>query len=220
MTPPRKTESLGTDDLILRLAAEAVGRPAPSGLWLERRLGLASVLAVCIGAGLAVLLFGSGPSLASTVPTAPFWHKVACSLAIAAGGFLLARSLARPEGSVRPLAALLPGAVLLALGAVMDDSGYPVMGRSGQSVPICLGAIVLLSLPALGLILGVVRSGAPTRPTFAGTATGILAGGLGAAAYAVACKNDGGLFVAVWYSAAILIVAGLGALAGRRVLAW
>lgn len=215
MTSPGKT-----NDLIGSLAQEAGSRHTRSKLWLERRLGLAAILALGFGAGLAILLFGSGPSLASTVPTAPFWHKVACSLAIAAGGFLLVRSLARPEGSGRSIVALLPGVALLVLGAVTDESGFPVLGRSGQSVPICLAAIVLLSLPALGLILGVVRSGAPTRPTFAGTAIGILAGGLGAAAYAVACKNDGGLFVAVWYSAAILIVAGLGALLGRRVLAW
>jgi hypothetical protein len=209
-----------TNDLIGSLAQEAGSRRTRSGLWLERRLGLAVVLALGLGAGLAILLFGSGPSLASTVPTAPFWHKIACSLAVAAGGFLLVRSLARPDGSGRSIVALLPAAALLVLGAVTDESGFPVLGRSGQSVPICLAAIVLLSLPALGLILGVVRSGAPTRPTFAGTAIGILAGGLGAAAYAVACKNDGGLFVAIWYSAAILIVAGLGALLGRRVLAW
>ena len=209
-----------TDDLIGSLAQQAGSHGARSKLWLERRLGLAALLALGLGAGLAILLFGSGPSLASTVPTAPFWHKVACSLAVAAGGFLLVRSLARPDGSGRSIVALVPGAALLALGAVTDESGFPVLGRSGQSVPICLAAIVLLSLPALGLILGVVRSGAPTRPTFAGIAIGILAGALGAAAYAVACKNDGGLFVAVWYSAAILIVAGLGALLGRRVLAW
>jgi hypothetical protein len=209
-----------TDDLIGRLAQQAGSVGAPPRLWLERRLGLAALLALGIGAGLAILLFGSGPSLASTIPTAPFWHKIACSLAVAAGGFLLVRSLARPEGSGRTIVALLPGAALLMLGAVLDDSGFPVFGHSGQSVPICLAAIVLLSLPALALILGVVRGGAPTRPTLAGTAIGILAGGLGAAAYAVACKNDGGLFVAIWYSAAILIVAGLGALLGRRVLAW
>ena len=106
------------------------------------------MLALGLGAGLAILLFGSGPSLATTVPTAPFWHKIACSLAVAAGGFLLARSLARPDGSGRSVVALVPAAVLLALGAVTDESGFPVLGRSGQSVPICLAAIVLLSLPA------------------------------------------------------------------------
>jgi hypothetical protein len=149
-----------------------------------------------------------------------FWHKAACTLALAAGGFLLVRSLARPDGSGWPGAALLPGAVLLSLGGITDQSGFPLMGQSGQSVPICVGAIVLLSLPALVLILGVLRTGAPTRPAVAGTAAGLMSGALGAAAYVIACKNDGGLFVAIWYSTAIVIAAALGAVIGRRVLSW
>jgi hypothetical protein len=210
------TLSRKTDDVIGSLAMEA-GRGGPhAALWFERRLTLAAALALVIGWGLAVLLFGRAP----TVPSGPFLHKVECALVLAAGGFLLVRSLARPGGSGWPVAALLPGAAVLAFGGVTDQSGYPVMGQSDQSVPICLGAIVLLSFPALAMILGVVRTGAATRPTVAGTAAGLMSGALGAAAYAVACKNDGGLFVAIWYSTAIVIVGGLGAVVGRRVLSW
>jgi hypothetical protein len=43
---------------------------------------------------------------------------------------------------------------------------------------------------------------------------------LGAAAYSLGCLSDAGLFVAIWYPAAILIMTGLGAAIGRRVLAW
>jgi hypothetical protein len=57
-------------------------------------------------------------------------------------------------------------------------------------------------------------------PVRAGLAAGFLAGTIGGAAYAFACRNDGALFVAVWYGLAILIVSTLGALIGRRVLAW
>jgi hypothetical protein len=72
----------------------------------------------------------------------------------------------------------------------------------------------------MAITLFVLKMGVPTRPAVAGAAAGVLAGTLGAAAYSVVCKNDGGLFVAVWYSVAILIVAGLGAIVGRRALAW
>jgi hypothetical protein len=209
-----------TDDLIRSLAMEAgVGRPR-SVMWFESRLALAAVLALVIGVALAILLFGSAPALAIAGPSGPFLHKVACALALAAGSFPLVRSLARPGGSGWPVAALLPGAALLAFGGVNDQSGFPVMGQSGQSVPICLSAIVLLSLPALALILEVLRAGAPTRPTAAGTAAGLMSGALGAAAYAVACKNDGGLFVAIWYSTAIVIAGAIGAVIGRRILLW
>jgi hypothetical protein len=214
------TAMRNTDDLIRSMAMEAGLGRAHAGMWFERRLGFAAVAALVIGAGLAILLFGIAPTLATAPPGALFWHKVVCALTLAAGGFLLVCSLARPDGSGRPVAALLPGATLLAFGGITDQSGFPVMGQSGQSVPICLGAIVLLSLPALALILGVLRTGAPTRPTMAGTVAGLMSGALGAAAYAVACKNDGGLFVAIWYSTAIVIVGALGAIVGRRVLLW
>jgi len=210
------TSSDNTDNLIRSLAMEAgLARPR-SPLWLERRLALAAALALVVGPGLAIVLFGIAPA----VPGAPFWHKVECALALAAGGFVLVRGLVRPGGSAWPVAALLPGAALLASGGVADQSGFPVMGQSDQSVPICLGAIVLLSVPALALVLSVLRSGAPTRPTVAGAAAGLMAGALGAAAYAVACKNDGGLFVAIWYTTAIVVVVALGAVIGRRVLSW
>jgi hypothetical protein len=209
-----------TDDLIRDLATEAgVGRPRLT-MWLERRLALAAVLALVIGSGLAILLFGPAPALAAAAPGPPFWHKIECTLALAAGGFLFVRGMAKPGGAGWPAMALLPGAALVAFGGLTDQSGFSVTGQSGQSVPVCVGAIVLLSLPALALILAVLRTGAPTRPFIAGTAAGLMSGALGAAAYAVSCKNDGGLFIAIWYSTAIVIMGALGTVAGRRVLLW
>jgi hypothetical protein len=210
-----------TDDLIRGLAMEAGVGSRRSALWFERRLAVTAVLALVIGSGLAILLFGLAPALATAAPGAPFWHKIQCTLALAMGGGLFVRSLARPGGAgCWPATAQLPGAALLAFGGVADQSGFPIMGQSDQSVPICVGAIVLLSLPALALILGVLRTGAPTRPIVAGTAAGLMSGALGAAAYAVSCKNDGGLFVAIWYSTAVVIMGGLGTVVGRRVLSW
>ncbi|GGF24725.1 hypothetical protein GCM10011611_33470 [Aliidongia dinghuensis] len=187
-----------------------------------------AVLSLGVAIALVFLLFGVSAQLPGTVQGAPFLHKVASALALAAGGFLLARDAVRPGGeewgngwgSGRWLPALLPGAALLLIGGVTDESGLSSFGRSDVSVPICVGAIVLVSLPALGLILAALRSGAATRPGRAGAAAGLLAGALGAAAYALACKNDGGLFVAIWYTTAIALVAGLGAVVGRRTLAW
>jgi hypothetical protein len=45
------------------------------------------------------------------------------------------------------------------------------------------------------LLLGVMSQGVVTRPAAAGAAAGLLAGALGAMAYAIACKNNGALFV-------------------------
>jgi hypothetical protein len=208
-----------TDRLIRGLAREAGTVPRARFPSMRMLLPIAA-LSFVVAIALVFVLFGVSTALWVTVRSAPFLHKVMSALALASGGLLLTREAARPEGTARWLLALLPGATLLLLGGVNDESGLSAFGQSGVSVPICVGAIVLVSLPALGLIIAAVRTGASTRPTRAGAAAGLLAGALGAAAYALACKNDGGLFVAIWYSAAIIIVAGLGAVAGRRALAW
>lgn len=209
-----------TNSLITSLAREAGERRDRGGVAFQRSLLLAIVGALAIAVVLTFLIFGVSATLTTTMRSAPFQHKVASALLLAAGGFCLVQRAGRPEARNMPLPALLPGIIVLALGGATDVSGLPVLGRSGLSVPTCVGAIVFVSLPALALILWVLRAGAATRPTLAGAAAGLLAGALGAAAYALACKNDGGVFVAVWDSAGILIVAGLGALAGRRGLAW
>jgi hypothetical protein len=213
--------SLGdTTSLIRNMAGEAGTARARAGMPLDRALALATAAALALAVLLVFLIFGVSDALPATIRSGPFHHKVASTMLIAAGGFWLVRAVSRPDGGRLPLLALLPGVALLALGGATDGSGLPVLGRSGVSVPICLGAIIVVSLPALALIVAALRRGATTRPTIAGTAAGLLAGALGAAAYALACKNDGGLFVAVWDSAGIMMVAGLGGVVGRRVLAW
>ena len=209
-----------TERLIQGLAREAGTGRDRTGPAFGRTLLLAAALALIVAVVLVFLWFGISPDLMTTVRSAPFQHKVASMAALAGGGFVLVRNAARPEGTKLGFAALLPGLALLAFGGATDGSGLSVAGQSSVSVPICLGAIIGLSLPALAMIIGVLRTGAPTRPALAGATAGVLAGALGAAAYALACKNDGGLFVAIWYSAAVLIVAGLGAVLGRRTLDW
>jgi len=110
--------------------------------------------------------------------------------------------------------------LFILVGAVFDRSGFPLLGAHTLSVPTCVGAIILASLPALAVMLAAMRLGIPTRPGWAGGMAGILAGSLGALAYTLACINDGAAFVALWYSLAIAIMAAIGATAGRRVLAW
>lgn len=197
------------------------GAAGPGDMRLETALLLAALAALGVAVALVFLAYGIQPDLRATVSGDPFRHKLASMLTLAGGGILLVASTGRPGASRLWGTALLPGIAILAYGAVADQSGYPFLGRSGVSVPSCLGIIILLSIPALAFIMTVLRTtGVVTRPALAGAVAGILAGALGAAAYAIACRNDGGLFVAVWYSAAMVAVAVIGALAGRRWLAW
>lgn len=214
------THSHDTDTIIRKLAADAgrgertTARSFEAGLLLTVAAGLACAVA------LVFFWFGVQPSLPETIRSAPFHHKVTAMLLLAAGGMVLVRHLGRPGSSPKAALALLPGLAILVVGALADQSGFPMLGRTSISVPSCVLAIVLLSVPALAMILGILRTGVTTRPTLAGGAAGLLAGGLGAAAYALACKNDGGGFVLVWYSVSLIIVGMAGAVTGRRVLAW
>lgn len=213
MTAPTETDGL------IRAMAQQAGTQRPVASF-EAGLALAAGLSLVIALLLVLARYGIEPTLPATLAGAPFRHKIASMLTLALGAALFARATARPGASPLWALALLPGLALLGFGALADTSGFPLAGRSSISVPDCLGMIVLLSMPALVLLLAALRRGVPTRPRLAGAVAGVLAGALGAMAYALVCKNDGGLFVAIWYGTAVLLLAGLGALAGRRWLAW
>jgi hypothetical protein len=80
--------------------------------------------------------------------------------------------------------------------------------------------MVVLALPVLAALLFGLRHGAPTRPTLAGAGAGLLSGALSASLYILHCPDDSPIFVAAWFTLAIAIATGIGALAGRRFLRW
>jgi hypothetical protein len=49
---------------------------------------------------------------------------------------------------------------------------------------------------------------------------GLGASGIAATLYATNCADDSPLFIATWFSLAILVVTVAGYLTGRRLLAW
>lgn len=212
--------SSATNTLIGNLAQEAGSQPARTPALLKRRLALMAVLSLAAAAGLVVLLYGVRSDLAARLLTTPFLHKSLSMLALACGAWLLVRDAALPGGPRFRVAPLLPGIVVLLLGAVTDTSGLSLLGRSRWSVPLCVSSIFLVSLPALAVIMSTLRMGAPTRPRLAGATAGLLSGSLGAAAYVLTCRNDAGWFVAIWYTLAVLLVMVVGAAVGRRALAW
>ncbi|WP_207485289.1 NrsF family protein [Arenibaculum pallidiluteum] len=208
-----------TDDLIQGLAMEA-GQSRAGRLSFELVLSLGIVAAIIGAFAIVLLLAGPRPGLPLLAQSWIFQFKVIAMVLLAGGAAWLVRDAARPGAPTRLGGALAPALLFLAANVVLDRSGYPLSGARALSVPVCVGTIVLASLPALMLMLASMRRGIPTRLGRAGFFAGLLAGTLGALAYTVACVNDGAAFVSVWYVAAILIVAGLGAVAGPRALAW
>ena len=132
---------------------------------------------------------------------------------------------------VRPAAArtaaawalLVPAALLAAgvAGELMTTPGSSWRGRLfGHYALYCVSLIPLISAPVLAAVLLALLRGAPDSPTLAGAAAGLLAGGVGAALYALHCIDDSPFFVLAWYGAAVALVTAAGAFIGRRVLAW
>jgi hypothetical protein len=76
----------------------------------------------------------------------------------------------------------------------------------------------VLSLPILAGSLLALRHGAPSRPAFVGALAGVMSAALGATLYAAHCTDDSPLFVAAWYTVAVVVMAALGAAIGNRVL--
>jgi hypothetical protein len=79
--------------------------------------------------------------------------------------------------------------------------------------------VFFASIPMAAVIYA-LRQGAPTRLKLCGGIAGIVAGGIGAAAYAFNCRSDTFPFIAIWYGTATVICAFIGAQLGPRVLRW
>ncbi|MGQ2998689.1 DUF1109 domain-containing protein [Variovorax sp.] len=211
-----------TDDLVAMLAAGPVAVPRQAA---SRRLGLA--LAIGAPLSLAILLLEYGPrrDLLQALFWPMFWVKLLFPLAIAGAAFVMVQRLARPGVPVRRawIGAVLPVLAVWAL-AVMAWFDTPMEGRMpslmGQSWRICAMSIAVMALPVFVGAMAALRSLAPTRPALAGAAAGALAGGVGAAVYALHCMELTAPFLAVWYVSGIAVPVLVGALLGPRLLRW
>jgi hypothetical protein len=211
-----------TDELIDVLARDA--SPVARGT-VRRSLMIAVGCAAAVSLAILLGWLGMRPDIHTAMRTMPFWMKATYTLALAASGFWLTYRLARPEGRTGRAWALplLVIAVLAGLSAI-ELAGTPradwralVMGHSWTLCPI---RILAISAPVFALAMWALRRLAPTRLMLAGAAAGLLAGGVGATVYGLACDETAATFTLTWYTLAIGLSAGLGALLGRRLLAW
>ncbi|KQX40236.1 hypothetical protein ASD04_06275 [Devosia sp. Root436] len=209
-----------TDDLIARLSADL----KPVRRTAMPRLLIGALLVSGVVAAIAMLtLLGMRPDMEVATTTMMYWTKFGYTLAMALLGLAATLVLARPDGRARwPwLAAFGLLDVLLVIAVVQlaraDDMMPLIMG---SSILRALTYIPVFALPVLLAALLALRRMAPANPTLAGFAAGIMAGGTGAWIYAFACAETGMMFLALWYTLAIVIVAALGAVLGRYLLRW
>jgi hypothetical protein len=210
-----------TSELIAALSAD----PIPEPIRLGRRVAAALVIGLVGSVALYVLLLGPRPDIAAACMTMRFWLKFVDSFAFALPSLLLTLRLARPNAKPRALALwLIAPLVLLSAGVVVEllvvPQGEWLSRLMGATAMHCTITIPMLAAPVLAALIVALRAGAPLHPGLTGALAGSAAAGVGALVYASSCPGDSPLFVATWYPFATLICMGVGALAGRRFLAW
>jgi hypothetical protein len=84
----------------------------------------------------------------------------------------------------------------------------------------CLFCVPLFAVIPFALLIWALRKGAPTNLKRTGAIAGLVAGALGATAYAFHCPDDSLPFMALWYGAMVLFCAWIGARLGPRLLRW
>jgi hypothetical protein len=210
-----------TDDLIAALCADAPQQQTPP----RRAFAIAIAAGALIAGATFLLTLGPRPDFLSAIHTMRFDFKFVVTLVLAVTAILVVRDMARPEirrSPMRPLLLLAPVLLVLAIGIEMmvvpSDLWMPRL--IGHNMRFCTTMIPVFSIGPLALMLWALRRGAPRNPTRAGAIAGLVAGGIGATFYAAHCFDDSPLFVAIWYTLAIVFVAGVGALLGRRLLRW
>ncbi len=113
---------------------------------------------------------------------------------------------------------VLAGGVVFQLMTSRPDAW--LSGMIGEHPMACLGNIPVLAIGPFIALLLILRSGAPTQPVLSGAAAGAISASLASFIYALHCPDDSALFVAVWYSLAIAIMTGFGAVMGAKWLKW
>jgi hypothetical protein len=210
-----------TSELIAALAAD----PIPEPIRLGRRVAGALAIGFAVSLALYLRLLGPRPDITTAFGSIRFSLKFIESLAFALPSLLLALRLVRPDAKPRALALwLLAPFILLAIGVTVELSVVPQsawMSRLvGSNAMHCTTAIPMLAAPILAALIIALRAGAPLHPGLTGALAGAASAGVAALLYASSCPDDSPLFVATWYPLATLICMGVGALAGRRFLAW
>ncbi|MFT0861862.1 NrsF family protein [Ancylobacter sp. G4_0304] len=209
-----------TEDLIRGLAADTRReRSLESGLARALGIGLAGAVA------LFALILAPRAGMPGLMLEPRVLLKFVVTLSLAAALLWLALRLVRPGADARALvwALSIPaGALLLGVVAELVVTPPPswMPGLIGHNAIYCLVLVTLMAAPVLASMLYALKRGAPEHPMLAGAAGGALAGSLGAALYALHCVDDSPLFVLVWYGLAIGFITVVGALIGRRMLAW
>lgn len=151
--------------------------------------------------------------------------KVTFALALIGSGLAVLDRAVRPGADPRKRFRIVVLPFLIISVAALAEwalgmATEPHVMTTGTQWLLCLYCIPLFAIVPFLLLVWALRQGAPTHLRAAGAMAGLVAGAIGATAYAFHCPDDSLPFVAVWYGLSILSCVGVGALLGPRVLRW
>ncbi|MCG5237851.1 NrsF family protein [Xanthobacter oligotrophicus] len=213
---------MNTDDLIdfLSTRVEAVDPRRQ-----DRIVALAVFGSLAAAALVCMLTLGLRPDIVEAIRTPGFFLKIGFLATVVAIAFYGLRRAAR-AGNTRSGTLLF---VLVPLGLVWFAAGVELASLSPsrwyevvmfREWRLCVVAIPLLSAIPLVLLTLVLREAAPTELPYCGALLGLVAGGIGALAYAGYCLNDTPVYVGVWYATGIALVTVFGWAMGPKLLRW
>lgn len=184
-------------------------------------------LALMIGGAAAFCLMLGTVGLRSGLTTSLGFLalKLVFTLSLITLGTLLLARLARPGQRSKKLSslALVPFLVLACAGvAALGFHGPMAWGKMlfGMNWLTCLLCIPMFAVIPFAALVWFLRKGAPTELKLTGAIAGLVAGALGATAYAFHCPDDAVPFIAIWYGGMVGLCALIGALVGPRLLRW
>ena len=211
-----------TQDLIRLLAADTLPVPRRAA---SRRLALSLLVGVPLAAAVLLLGYGVRPDLEVAVHWPIFWMKLLFPVVLCAAAFVVLQRLARPgvRVGISWLGLAAPVLLLWGLAVTLLETAPPELREAmvlGQTWRTCSLNIALISVPVFFAVFAALAGLAPTRLAWTGACAGAMAGGAGAAVYALHCPEMAAPFLAVWYLVGIMLPVAGGALLGPRLLRW
>jgi hypothetical protein len=211
-----------TGDLVslLSTGVEAVDLRVTSRRWLLALAG-GVLIAFVLTAGLLKL----NPALWHETFKPMFWVREIYCAVLGLLGLITVVRLARPGLRLGLVPMGIPVAVIaMWVLAVVTLVAASPQNRArlilGHTAGVCPFLIALIAAPLLVALLWVMRSLAPTRPRWAGAASGFAAGSIGALVYTLHCPELAAPFLGIWYLLGMLIPTAIGACLGPRLLRW
>jgi len=151
--------------------------------------------------------------------------KLLFTIGLVGIGAMLLTRLMRPGQSGRKQFTLvvLPFFLIAGAGIIALAFGEPMAwGRMlfGMHWVTCLLCIPLFAVVPFAALIWALRRGAPTNLMQTGAIAGLVAGALGATAYAFHCPDDSVPYIAIWYGTLVAFCGLIGAILGPRLLRW